>query len=86
MRRNENLCIPSPLKITPTTTSCVDRYKTKTKQEIHQFFLTLGILNDTTNIEDCDRIQNKGSKGLATTTHLYTAKNVILSTSKKPDY
>ena len=44
------------------------------------------MLNDTANIEDRDRIQNKGSKGLATTTHLYTAKNVILSTSKKPDY
>ena len=27
-----------------------------------------------TNIEDRNRFQNKGSKGLATTTQLYTAK------------
>ena len=37
-RRNEYLCIPSPLKIATTTTSCIDRYKTKSKQEIHHFF------------------------------------------------
>ena len=27
-----------------------------------------------TNIEDCNKLQNKGSKGLATTTQLYTAE------------
>ena len=27
-----------------------------------------------TNIEDRNKLQNKGSKGLATTTQLYTAK------------
>ena len=85
-RRNENLCIPSPCEIATTTTSCVDRYKTKTKQEIHQFFLTLGILNDTTNIKDRNKLQNKGSKGLATTTQLYTAKMIFSQLAKKPDY
>ena len=76
---------PSPCVIATTTTSCVDHYKTK--QEIHQFlFSTLGILNDTTNIEDRNKLQNKGSKGLATTTQLYTAKIEIFKTSKKPDY
>ena len=37
-------------------------------------FRLLGTLNDMTNIEDCNKLQNKGSKGLATTTQLYTAK------------
>ena len=37
-------------------------------------FNLLGRLNDTTNIEDRNKLQNKGSKGLATTTQLYTAK------------
>ena len=30
--------------------------------------------NDTTNTKDRNKLQNKGSKGLATTTQLYTAK------------
>ena len=30
--------------------------------------------NDTTNIEERNKLQNKGSKGLVTTTQLYTAK------------
>ena len=30
--------------------------------------------NDTTNIKDRNKLQNKGSKGLSTTTQLYTAK------------
>ena len=83
MRRNEDLCIPSPCEIATTTTSCVDCYKTKTKQEIHQNFLTLGILNDMTNIEDRNKLQNKGSKGLATTTQLYTAKMGFSQLAKK---
>ena len=66
-----------------TTTSCVNRYKTKTKQETYQnFFKTLGLPYDTTNIEDCNKLQNKGSKGLATTTQLYTAK-IRFSQKKK---
>ena len=65
---------PSPCEIATTTTSCVDRYKTKTKQEISPKFLTLGTLNDTTNARDHNKLQNKGFKGPATTTHLYTAK------------
>ena len=78
---------PQPCEIATTTTSCVDRYKTKTKQEIHQFFFqTLGILNDMTNIEDRNKLQNKGSKGLATTTQLYTAKMRFSQLAKKPDY
>ena len=56
-----------------TTTSRVDRYKTKTKGKFIIFEL-LGTPNDTTNIEDRDKLWNKGSKGLATTTQLYTAK------------
>ena len=72
-RRNENVCIPSPLKSTTATTSCVNRYKTKTKCKFTNFKL-LGTPNDTTNIEDRKKLQNKGSKGLATTTQLYIAK------------
>ena len=54
---------PSPCVIATTTTSCVDRYKTKTKQEIPQiFFLTLGSLNDMTNTRDGNKLQKKGSK------------------------
>ena len=65
---------PALLKKTATTTtSRVDRYKTKTKGKFINFKL-LGTSNDTTNIEDRDKLWNKGSKGLATTTQLYTAK------------
>ena len=39
-----------------------------------------------TNARDRNKLQNKGFKGLATTTHLYTAKNEIYKPSKKPDY
>ena len=74
---------PSPCEIAIRTTSCVDHYKTKTKQEIHQKFLTLGILNDTTNIEDRNKLQNKGSKGMATTTQLYIAKMRFSQLAKK---
>ena len=43
--------------------------------------------NDTTNIEDRNKLQNKGSKGLATTTQLYTAKiRFSQLAKKKPDY
>ena len=48
---------------------------------------------DTTNIEDHNKLQNKGSKGLATTTQLYTAKIIFSQQKKKkkkkkkkPDY
>ena len=74
MRHNRNLCIPRPCKTATTTTSCVDRYRTKTKGKFINFFRLLGTLNDMTNIEDRNKLQNKGSKGLATTTQLYTAK------------
>ena len=40
--------------------------------------------NDTTNIEDSNKLQNKGSKGLATTTQLYTAKIRFSQLAKKP--
>ena len=36
-----------------------------------------------TNARDHNTLQNKGFKGLATTTQLYTAK---MKSSKKPDY
>ena len=39
--------------------------------------------NDTTNIEDRNKLQNKGSKGLATTTQLYTAKIRFSQLAKK---
>ena len=74
MRRNENLCIPRPCETATTTNSCVDHYRTKTKRKFTNFFRLLGTLNDTTNIEDCNILQNKGSRGLATTTQLHTAK------------
>ena len=38
---------------------------------------------DTTNIEDRNQLQNKGSKGLATTTQLYTAKMRFSQLAKK---
>ena len=41
--------------------------------------------NDTTNIEDRSKLQSKGSKGLATTTQLYTAKIRFSQLAKKPD-
>ena len=72
-RRNENLCIPRPCKTATTTTSCIDHYRTKTKWKFTNFRL-LGTLNDTTNIEDHNKLRNKGSKGLTNTTQLYTAK------------
>ena len=63
MRRIKNLCTPSPRVIATRSTSCIDRYKTWTKQEISQnFFLTLGTLNDTTNTRDRNKLQNKGFK------------------------
>ena len=39
--------------------------------------------NDTTNIEDRNKLQNKGSKGMATTTQLYTAKIRFSQLAKK---
>ena len=39
--------------------------------------------NDTTYIEDRNKLQNKGSKGLATTTQLYTAKIRFSQLTKK---
>ena len=72
-RHGERLCIPRHCETATTTTSCVDRYKTKTKCKFTNFKL-LGTPNDTTSIEDRNKFQNKGSKGLATTTQLYTAK------------
>ena len=59
MRRNENLCIPRPCETATTTTSCVDRYKTKTKRKFTHFKL-LGTLNDTTNIEDRNKTSEQG--------------------------
>ena len=38
-----------------------------------------------TSIENRNKLQNKGSKGLATTTQLYTV-NDIFTTSKIPNY
>ena len=72
-RHNESLCIPGPCETATTTTSCVDRYRSKTKRKFTNF-KPLGTPNDTTSIEDRNKLQNKGSKGLATTTQLYTAK------------
>ena len=39
--------------------------------------------NVTTNIKDSNKLQNKGSKGLATTTQLYTAKIRFSQLAKK---
>ena len=72
-RHSESLCIPRPCETATSTTSCVDRYRTKTKCRFTNCKL-LGTQNDTTSIEDRNKLQNKGSKGLATTTQLYTAK------------
>ena len=65
-----------------TTTSRVDRYRMKTKCNFIIFKL-LGTPNDMTNIEDRNKLQNKGSKGLATTTQLYTAKIRFSQLAKK---
>ena len=62
----------SPDTVT-TPTSRVDRYRTKTKCNFIIFKLS-GTPNDTTSIEDRDKLWNKGSKGLSTTTQLYTTK------------
>ena len=62
----------SPDTVT-TTTSRIDRYRTKTKCNFIICKL-LGTPNDVTSTENCNKIWNKGSKGLATTTQLYTAK------------
>ena len=62
----------SPDTVT-TTTSHVDRYRTKTKCNFIIFKL-LGTPNDATSTENRNKLRNKGSKGLATTTQLYTAK------------
>ena len=67
------LCIPRHCETATTTTSCVDRYRTKTKCKFTNFKL-LGTPNDATSTENRNKLQNKGSKGLATTTQLYTAK------------
>ena len=77
---------PQPLKkkTATTTTSHVDRYRTKAKCNFIIFKLS-GTPNDTTSIENRNKLWNKGSKGLATTTQLYTA-NDIFTTSKIPDY
>ena len=64
---------PDPVKQQLHQTSCVDSYRTKTKRKFTNFKL-LGTPIDTTSIEDRNKLQNKGSKGLATTTQLYTAK------------
>ena len=72
-RHNESLCIPRPCETATATTSFVDRYRTKTKRKFTNF-KPLGTPNDTTSIKDRNKLQNKGSKGLATTTQLYTAK------------
>ena len=73
-RHIENLCTSSPCVIATTTTSCIDHHKTSIKEEISRNFLTIGSLNDMTNTRDRNKLQNNGSKGLATTTHLYTAE------------
>ena len=41
------------------------------------------MLNDTTNIKDRNKLQNKGSKGLTTTTQLYIAKMRFSHQAKK---
>ena len=64
---------PDPVKIATTTTSCVDCYRTKTKRKITNF-KPLGTPKDTASIKDRNKLQNKGSKGLATTAQLYTTK------------
>ena len=81
----ENECTPSPCVIATTTTSCIDRYKTKTKQEIPQIFLTLGSLNDMTNTRDRNKLQKKGSKDWQPL-HIYIQRNKNFKTSMKPDY
>ena len=48
-----------------------------------KIFKTLGMPYDTTNIEDRNKLQNMGSKGLATTTQLYTAKTRFSQQKKK---
>ena len=71
-------------KTVTTTTSRVDRYRTKTKCNFIIFKLS-GTPNDKTSIGNHNKLWNKGSKGLATTTQLYTA-NDIFTTSIIPDY
>ena len=39
-------------------------------------------MNDTTNVKDRNKLQNKGSKGLATTTQLYTVKMIFSQLAK----
>ena len=72
-RHSESLCIPRHRETATTTTSRVDHYRTKTKCKFTIFKL-LGTPNDATSTENHNKLQNKGSKGLATTTQLYTAK------------
>ena len=69
MRHSKSLCIPRHCETATTTTSHIDRYRTKTKCKLTNFKL-LGTPNDATSTENRNKFQNKGSKGLATTTQL----------------
>ena len=73
-RRVENLCTSSLCVIATTTTSCVDRYKTKTKQEIPQNFFNSRITERYDQHQRSSQTSEKGIQELATTTHLYTAE------------
>ena len=39
-------------------------------------------MNDTTSVKDRNKLQNKGSKGLATTTQLYIVKMIFSQLAK----